>query len=108
MRDKLILFLVFTTYILAIGSVVSLGSEQYYTDQLFIQDYAIKIPLSSDLTNAILRKVRTDRNGRILVLSNQGVLQVDKEKLVRDRQYRPLTDMQIRDFDIYQDQFVYT
>jgi hypothetical protein len=106
MRVKIILFLIIT-HICANSPTVSLEGAQYYTDQPFVQDYAIKIPLSSDLKNAILRKVRTDRNGRILVLSNQGLLQVHKEKLVRDRQYRPLADMQIRDIDIYQNQFVY-
>jgi hypothetical protein len=78
-----------------------------YTDIPFIQDFAEKIPLSEELTGTNLSTVRSDRNGRIRVLSNKGLLQVYRGQLVPDRHYRPLTDMQIKNMETYQGQFVY-
>ncbi len=54
-----------------------------------------------------LLKVRADRNGRIIVLSNQGLLQVEGGTLKPDHQYRPLPDMQIKDIEVFRDKFVY-
>jgi len=78
-----------------------------YVDHPFIQDSSQKIPLAADLGSAKLLKVRADRNGRVLVLSDQGLLQVHEGRLKPDRQHRPLTDMKIEDMDIHQGQFVY-
>ncbi len=78
-----------------------------YVDQLFIQDYSEQIPVGPDLRGVKLLKVRTDRNGRTLVLSDQGLLQVHAGALRPERQYRPLANASVRDMDVWQDEFVY-
>ncbi len=78
-----------------------------YQDQPFVQDYSEKVPLAPEVNGTRLMKVRADRNGRILVLSDGGLLQVHEGRLKADRLHRPLADMQIQDLDVYEDQFVY-
>ena len=78
-----------------------------YQDRPFIQDYSEKIPLATNLAGAKLMKVRADRNGRILVLSDKGLLQPHEGRLKPDRLHRPLTDMEIRDMVVHEGQFVY-
>jgi len=78
-----------------------------HRDRPFVQDYSEKIPLATDLTGVKLMKVRADRNGRILVLSDKGLLQPHEGRLKPDRLHRPLVDMEIRDMDIHEGQFVY-
>jgi len=81
--------------------------QPFYLDRPFLQDYAEKIPLSEELAGVKLIKVRSDRNGRVLILSQVGLLQAQSGKLVADRQYRPMLDMKIKDLDTFGNQFVY-
>ena len=81
--------------------------QHSYDDIPFVQDFAEKVPLSEALSGTQLSAVRSDRNGRILVLSNKGLLQIHNGILVPDRHYRPLLDMHIRSMDTYRGQFVY-
>jgi hypothetical protein len=81
--------------------------QHFYEDRPFLQDYAEKIPLSKELTDTELSVVRSDRNGRIRVLSNKGLLQIHDGELVPDRRYRPMLDIQITGLDTYREQFVY-
>lgn len=83
------------------------NTQLSYTNIPFIQDFAEKIPLSEELTGTKLSTVRSDRNGRIQVLSNKGLLQVYRGQLVPDRHYRPLTDMHVKNLETYRSQFVY-
>jgi len=83
------------------------NASRVYVDHPFVQDYSEKVPLATDLGGAKLRKVRADRNGRILVLSDKGLLQVHEGRLKPDKLHRPLADMNIKDMDIHQGQFVY-
>ena len=78
-----------------------------YEDRPFIQEFVEKIPLSKALSGIALFAVRSDRNGRTLVLSDRGLLHANNGTLVPTRHYRPLVDMQIRSMDTYQSQFVY-
>jgi hypothetical protein len=101
-------------FCVAIYSVFLIASSAYpanirhsYQDHPYLQDFAEKIPLSEELAGTELSAVCSDRNGRILVLSNKGLLQIHNGKLVPDWQHRPLLDMQIRNMDTYRDQFVY-
>lgn len=89
------------------NTLLAQDSAKAYHDQPFIQDYSEKIPLGTEVRGAQLMKVRADRNGRILVLSDKGLLQIYEGRLKPDKLYRPLADMQIRDFDVHQGQFVY-
>jgi len=105
MKANPILIFMLTTSIVCIEVWAEDGT--YYPDQAFIQDFPEKIPLAGNIANTVLYKVRADRNGRILVLSNQGLLRIYHQTLVKDHQYRPLADMAIRDMDAYCNQFVY-
>ena len=87
--------------------VLSTDPQPFYPDRPFLQDCAEKIPLSEELAGTELIKVRSDRNGRILVLSSKGLLQVHNGKLTADRHYRSMLDMKIRDLDTFDNQFVY-
>ncbi|MFH1717013.1 MAG: hypothetical protein ABIF19_06655 [Planctomycetota bacterium] len=78
-----------------------------YEDRPFMQDFAEKTPLSGEWAGAELSAVRSDRNGRILILSNKGLLQVHNGKLIKERLYRPMLDVQVKGIDTYRDQFVY-
>ena len=94
--------------VLLIVSAAYAGNNQnFYQDSPYLQDFAEKIPLSPGLSGTKLSSVCSDRNGRILVLSNKGLLQIYNGKLVPDKQNRPLLDMQIINMDTYRDQFVY-
>jgi hypothetical protein len=94
------------TFLLAFSSAAG-AAMPAYIDRPFPQDSSEKIPRASPAGDTKLLKVRADRNGRIVVLSSKGLLQVDAGTLKPDRQYRPLTDMQIKDIEVFQDQLVY-
>ncbi len=78
-----------------------------HVDRPFVQDFSEKHPLGEDLQGAQLFKVRADRNGRLCVLSDRGLLQIQQGKLVPDKLHRPLGDMKILDLIIHRGQFVY-
>jgi len=78
-----------------------------YVDRPFVQDFSEKHVLGEDLKGAQLFKVRADRNGRLCVLSDRGLLQIQPGKLVPDRLHRPLGDMKILDLITHRGQFVY-
>jgi hypothetical protein len=88
-------------------SVYSGNTRHFYEDHPFIQDFSEKVPLSEGLSGTKLSTVRCDRNGRIQVLSNKGLLQVHNGKLVPELSYRPLGDMQIKSMETYRGQFIY-
>ena len=90
-----------------ISAVAATESQPFCIDRPFLQDCAEKIPLSEELSGTKLIKVRSDRNGRILVLSEAGLLQAESGKLTADRHYRPMLDMKIKDLDTFDNQFVY-
>jgi len=106
MKISFFLAAIFGVFITA-HSAHSSNIQHFYEDHPFMQDFAEKIPLSEELAGVELSAVRADRNGRILVISNKGLLQVHNGKLVPDRLYRPIQDMHVKNLDTYRDQFVY-
>ena len=78
--------------------------SQQYNDTPYLQDYADKFELSTELN---LMQVRSDRNRSINVLSTDGLFQPWDKALVRDLRYRPITDLDIIALGSYMDQFVY-
>jgi len=106
MKKNFFRVVIYSVFIIA-PSAYSANFQHFYKDRPYLQDYAEKIPLSEELADTELSAVRSDRNGRILVLSNNGLLQIHNGKLVRDQQNRPLLDMQIRNMDAYREQFTY-
>jgi hypothetical protein len=97
----------YVTLMLALTAGVGAGSPPAYTDRPFLQDSSEKVPLASGAAGAGLLKVRADRNGRILVLSDKGLLQVHVGWLRPDRQDRFLGDADIKDMEVHEGQFIY-
>jgi hypothetical protein len=95
------------TVVLCCTFVINAGAQNAYVDRPFLQDVSEKVPLAPDLRGAELLKVRADRNGRISVLSDKGLLQVSEGRLVPDRLHRPLADSHIVDIETHDGQFVY-
>ncbi|HON90433.1 MAG TPA: hypothetical protein PKZ07_02610 [Sedimentisphaerales bacterium] len=87
--------------------IPSREGTSFHVDRLFTQDFSEQVPPATEVRNAKLLKVRRDRNERILVLSDKGLLQVHAGQLHPDRQDRPLADMHIQDIAVHQGQFVY-
>jgi hypothetical protein len=94
------------TAVFALTAFAADGARAH-VDHPFPQHYSEKVPLAPMVRDAKLLKVRADRNGRIVVLSDKGLLQVHASALKPDRHYRPLADMHIRDLDVCQHDFVY-
>ncbi|MBN2093000.1 hypothetical protein JW964_25480 [candidate division KSB1 bacterium] len=86
-------------------SLLPASENEYWPDTPFWQDYAEKYRCTEK--DISLQQVRADRNGRIQVLSDRGLLTINEGKLVPENLHRPLTDMKIQAIDTYQDQFVY-
>jgi hypothetical protein len=87
------------------------GRVAVYPDKSYLQDYSIKYyPYDK---NAVLRKIVSDRNGNVQILSDKGLLKPRAGKLlypgalVTDLSYRPITDKKIAGLGLYEDQFVY-
>ena len=70
--------------ILITGSILCAGEpSRSYRDVPFAQDFSEKVPLDQGLHDAKLLRVRQDRNGRIVILSDKGLLQPHAGKLGR-------------------------
>jgi len=82
-------------------------ASRTYEDRPFIQDFSEKAPLDPSLRDTRLLKVRADRNGRVVVLSDKGLLRSHNRTLRPDRLHRPLADMRIRDIETHEGRFVY-
>ena len=93
--------------LITVPAAYSSDVRHFYEDRLFIQDFSEKIPLSEELGGTKLSAVRSDRNDRIMVLSNKGLLQVHNGQLVPELSYRPLADMQVKNLETYRGQFIY-
>lgn len=84
----------------------AIGQQATYTDVPFWQDWS-ESSFLEDGYNIRLTHIASDRNGTIQLLSTTGLMQAYQGKLVADRMYLPLADMQFIDMLRYRDQFVY-
>lgn len=93
--------------IILFGALMSISlTAQTYTDNPYTQDYADKFVLSVDKSSELMQ-VRSDRNGAISILSSDGLLQPFEKKIVKNLQYRAITDMKLLGVERYKNQFVY-
>ncbi|HZK64975.1 MAG TPA: hypothetical protein VFC34_12575, partial [Puia sp.] len=87
------------------------ATDTVYHDSPYEQDYSIRY-YPEDKT-VLLRKIVSDRNGNIRILSDKGLLQPHAGKLlypgtlISDLSYRPLADRKISGLILYNNQFVY-
>jgi len=100
-------------FLLMIGSLSeSVKAQQpVFKDVPFTQDYSIKYYTTGDVKN--LKKVFSDRNGVIQLLSADGLFKPNAGEflypgtIVVDQSYRTMADKKVIDFGIYDYQFVY-
>lgn len=101
----------FFLLMMGIGSESGKAQQPVYKDVLFTQDYSIKYYTAGDVKN--LKKVFTDRNGNIQLLSADGLFKPNAGEflypgiLVADQSYRTMADKKVIDIGIYDHQFVY-
>ena len=114
--EKQLLFITCSLLVLASSCNNSVDKERIstkpvYIDHPYLQDYAVKYTVNGP--DIKLRRVYTDRNGVIQVLTSNGVYWPYNGHfqypgtLEPDMRYRPMQDKQISDITIYQNQFVY-
>lgn len=113
---KVSLLLLLVSLILSDGCIgpkpeKSRSGQPAYIDKPFLQDYSIKY--YCDDPGIDLKKVVSDRNGYVQILSSEGLLRLHAGqflfpgKLVKDIHYRPISDKHISGIGIYEDQLVY-
>ena len=89
----------------------TLSAMPVYKDVPYLQDYSIKYRLQEE--GVSLSKVHTDRNELIQIASSDGILRTHDGQflypgiLMQDKTYRPITDRNISDMTLYQNQFIY-
>lgn len=82
-----------------------------YTDQPYLQDYSIKYYVQD--SSVQLRKILTDKDGRIRILTSAGLMQPHggqfqyPGQLRPDRSYLPMTSRKIADMALLQGQLVF-
>jgi len=59
-------------------------------DTPFWQDVAVRIRHAPELTNAVFKKVRVDKENTVYVLTDKGVARLFDDTLALDHSYRPL------------------
>jgi len=96
--------LCFLSLFLTISFIFAQPAQSPWCDEPFLQDLAQKYSANKNIQ---LIQVRSDRNGRIIVLSDKGLLEPFKDKLVKETLHRPLNDLNILAIESYQNQVVY-
>jgi hypothetical protein len=76
-------------------------------DRPFLQDVAVRIQPSAELTNAVLRKLCVDKDDVPYVLTDKGVARVYDTELALDRSFRPLAGRVARDITLSPDGILY-
>lgn len=106
---NLILISIFLVTTLA--GVASSNVKQIHYDTTFTQDYSIKYYF--DMPDVNLIKVVSDRNGKIQILSSEGLMHTSAGaflypgSIVKDNTARTFSTKEFIDISLLQDQFVY-
>ncbi len=87
------------------------SNQPVYLDKPFLQDFSVKYYFNENTFSP--KKVRIDRNNNIQILALNKIYKPSNGhfqypgKIVIDKNYLPMLDMNILDFITYKDQFVY-
>jgi hypothetical protein len=87
------------------------GSQAVYQDVAYLQDYAVKY--YSEDENPEFKKVYTDRNEVIQVLTSDGLMNPNNGHfqypgtLLKDQRYKAMDRKKVTDLTLHHDQFVY-
>lgn len=87
--------------------LLSISLRAALRDEPFLQDVAVQIARSPELTGATFSKVRVDKDGVVYVLTDQGVARVFENRLALDRSFRPLAGKRARDITLGSDGELY-
>ncbi|HTN69204.1 MAG TPA: hypothetical protein VLZ33_07055 [Dysgonamonadaceae bacterium] len=107
----LVFFLIGTFCLIQHKTAKAQRAEVFIDDKPFVQDYSIKYYFEQP--NVSLKKVASDRNGRIQVLSSKGLLHTYAGEflypgtLEPDGTHRPMADKNIGNLAEYDHQLVY-
>lgn len=97
--------------LITLPGIASNNVKQVHDDTPFTQDYSIKY--YCDKPEVKLIKVATDRNGKIQVLSSEGLMHtsagafLNPGMIVKDNTARTFSKKEFADLSLLQDQFVY-
>src|SRR5690554_1780154 len=103
--------LIFILLLITSPYVVSDNKKQVHEDIPFTQDYSIKYYF--DMPEANLLKVVTDRNGKIKILSSEGLMHTSAGAflypgvIIKDNTARTFSRKEFTDLSLLQDQFIY-
>lgn len=103
--------IIFILLLIASPDVVSDNKKQVHEDTPFTQDYSIKYYF--DMPEANLLKVVTDRNGKIQILSSEGLMHTSAGAflypgiIVKDNTARTFSRKEFTDLSLLQNQFIY-
>lgn len=103
------LFIIF--FLIALPCLASNNVKQVHDDTPFVQDYSIKYYLDKPETK--LMKVLADRNGKIQILSSEGLMHTSAGaflypgQIVNDNTARTFSKKEFADISLLQDQSVY-
>ena len=108
-----VLFLIFNfCVVVQAQNKLNEKGQPIHIDQPFTQDYSVKYYLPDEHMIS-LRKVASDRNNSIKILSKSGLIQphagafLYPGTLQADRTYLPMRDFEIQGMTTYQSQFIY-
>ena len=91
---------------LLIGSI-AVAAGQVYEDVPFRQDQAAQYRNEVKLADFELRTVRADRDGKVLINTNKGLLKAYDGRLVRYREMAGIADLDHRDLELLGGKFVF-
>lgn len=103
--------LVIILLIIALPGTATIKTKQIFQDKPFIQDYSIKYYIEKPDVKLI--KVATDRNGKIQILSSEGLMHTSAGaflhpgKVVKDNTTRTFSNKEFTDLSLLQNQFIY-
>ena len=87
-------------------SFAGFAQQPVYEDVPFWQDKSEYVFGNADAT-PVMEKVFVDRNTVVQILTDKGLMKPNKETIVKQYLYRPLTDMDIIDMKLYREQYMY-
>jgi len=92
---------------LTLGRATPGAPEQVYRDGPFRQVEAVHFRNQVDLKGLELRSLRVDRDGKILVNTNRGLLKAEDGRLLRWQEYAGLSDLDHYDLELLEGKFVF-
>lgn len=108
---KNIFILLFTGLMFLFQCLTFAQTEEFHKDTPYTQEFSIKYDFENPRVE--LKKVASDRNGYIQVISSHGLLRPRDGQflfpgtLVKDVQYQPTSDKGIKDVTVIKNQLVY-